>query len=118
MEGLSGRQSAITTHLNPNRLHGRRWTIPLVPVHKTSGYQLLRQELPYCKTWKAGLQDMKQEQKKAENLTKEALRLLPAVQKRSLTLPLPTTKTRLWQQKQKAAYQVQSVVFGEFPVGV
>ncbi|KAI4146888.1 MAG: hypothetical protein L6R39_003304 [Caloplaca ligustica] len=65
----------------------------------------------YCGT--VGIQ-ARQRLKEEEERQKEAPPALPAVRKRSLTLPLPP-RTRLWQRKQGTADQQQSSFFARFP---
>ena len=51
-------------------------------------------------------------------LLKEAPPPLPDVRKRSLTLPLPASKTRFWQKAPMTVDQLQSPLFGRFPFEV
>lgn len=57
-------------------------------------------------------------QREAKELRKEAPTPLPAVRNRSLTLPLARARTRLWRRKRETADQLQSSLFGRFPLEV
>lgn len=59
------------------------------------------------------------QQRKMKELRKETPPALPAVRKRSLTLPLSPTTTRFWERKQQGtADQLQSSLFGRCPLEI
>lgn len=64
----------------------------------------------------------KQMQEAAEALPNEAPRPLPAVRKRALTLPLSQPQSHFsgyfWERRQETADQLQSSLFGRFPLEV
>lgn len=89
-----------------------RWTRPPMTSHHGNADARADRFYPF----------QKQMQEAAKALPTEAPRALPAVRKRALTLPLSQPRSyfseHLWQRKQTTADQLQSSLFGRFPLEV